>query len=406
MRTLFRAFYEELSSVVRNPGAILVLMGAIVIYGLFYPIPYSPEVLKEVPIVVVDLDRSNLSQTLVRMAAASELLRITGAASSMAEAEESVRSQEASGILLIPAGFERTIFRGEQADVAAYADASYLLVYRQVLTGLLQSAGTLSAGVELQRLAARGVRLETATITRAPLEFIGRPLFNAVEGYATFVVPSVLILILQQTMLIGAGMVEGSRNELLASGTMYAPRSAPLVVLGRSCFYLPLYWLHSWFYLGPLSALYGFPREGDTWVLALFTQPYLLSVIFLSLAGATAFRERQRSIQIFAATSLPMVLVAGVVWPIELIPHWVRALSAAIPSTPAIAGYLRINMMGANLDEVAPEYLHLWVLAAIYFLLACGSQGVAFRAAQRRAIPKVSDELAATTATQTSQGGL
>ena len=101
-----------------------------------------------------------------------------------------------------------------------------------------------------------------------------------------------------------------------------------------------------------------------------------------------------------------MVLVAGVVWPIELIPHWVRALSAAIPSTPAIAGYLRINMMGANLDEVAPEYLHLWVLAAIYFLLACGSQGVAFRAAQRRAIPQVSDELAATTATQTSQGGL
>jgi len=341
---------------------------------LFYPIPYSPQVLKNVPVVVVDLDRTNLSRSLLRMIDSNELLTVLAMAESLAGAEKQVRNNQAGGILLIPAGFERSVLRGEQANLAAYADASYLLIYRQVLTGLLTTAGTLSAGVELRRLAARGVRGAPAAAARVPIEYSGRPLFNAVEGYATFVVPSVLVLILQQTILIGAGLVAGSRRELAGSDPLFRPFAAPLVVIGRAAFYLILYWLHAWFYFGPLSAWYGFPREGDPLVLALFTQPYLLAAIFLGLAGAAFFVERQRAIQVFAVTSLPMVLVAGVVWPSELIPHWLRALASMVPSTPAIAGYLRINMMGANLAEVDAEYRHLWMLCAAYFLLASALQ--------------------------------
>lgn len=380
MRTLGRAFREEASAVLRNPGALLVLIGAISIYAVFYPVPYSPEVLKQVPIVLVDLDRSELSRTLARMADANEYLDVRSMATSLGEAEQLVREQKAGGILYIPHGFEQTVMRGEQAWVASYADASYLLIYRQVLTGMLRSAGTLSAAVEIKRLAARGAG---AGVARTPIEYLGRPLFNPVEGYATFVVPSVLILILQQTILIGVGLVSGSRRELgMASLDAGA---VPMVVLGRAAFYLILYWLHAWFYLGPLSDWYGFPRMGDPLVLVLFTQPYLLSVIFLSLAGAAFFRERQQPIQVFAVMSLPMVLVSGVVWPRELIPEWILTLSAAIPSTAAIAGYLRMNMMGANLAEVGPEYGHLWILAGVYFLLACVAQRAVMRIQKKAA---------------------
>lgn len=382
MKTFWRAFRAEFLSVARNPGALLVVMGAILLYALFYPVPYSPQVLKQVPIIVADLDGSELSRTLVRMADASELLRIQGRATSLADAEQQMRQQEAGGILLIPSGFEQTVLRGEQAFVAAYADASYLLIYRQVLTGLLSASGTLSAGVEVKRMVARGIPAETAMASRAPIQFAGRPLFNAVEGYSTFVVPSVLLLILQQTILIGTGLVEGSRRETGSVTRTFPLMAAPLVVLGRSLFYLLVYWVNAWFYLGPLSRWYGFPSEGNSLVMIFFTQPFLLSAIFLGLAGAAFFRNRQRSMQVFAVTSLPMLLVAGVVWPTELIPGWIRGLSYAVPSTPAIAGFLRINMMGANLDEVSPEYLHLWLLTLAYFPLACIAQWLANRQTQ------------------------
>lgn len=376
---IWQAFRDELLGAARSPGAIIVLFGAIVLYGLFYPVPYSPEVLKEVPIIVVDQDRTNLSRALVRMAEASELLRIESRAVSLAEAEREMIRLESGGILLIPAGFEQALLRGEQAHVAAFADASYLLIYRQVLTGLLSASGTFSAGVEIRRLTARGVPEQTAIASGWPLRYSGRPLFNAIEGYATFVVPSVLLLILQQTILIGIGLVEGNRS---VAGEIAPPlrlAAAPLLVLGRALFYLVLYWFNAWFYLGPLSRWYGFPAEGQTLVMALFAQPYLLSAIFLGLAAAPLFRQPQRSMQVFAVTSLPMLLMAGVVWPAELLPGWVRALAQALPSTPAIGGFLRINMMGANLAEVGPEYLHCWLLVLAYFPLASLTQWLASR---------------------------
>jgi ABC-2 type transport system permease protein len=325
------------------------------------------------------------------MVETSELLRIQGRAASLIEAERDLLRLQAGGILLIPAGFEQSLLRGEQATVAAFADASYLLIYRQVLTGLLSASGTFSAGVEIQRLAARGVPERAAIASGWPLRYAGRPLFNAVEGYATFVVPSVLLLILQQTILIGTGLVEGNRFVRGVARSPWPLSTVPLVLLGRALFYLLLYWFNAWFYLGPLSRWYGFPSEGQTLVSVLFAQPYLLGAIFLGLAATPFFHQPQRSMQVFAVTSMPMLLLAGVVWPAELLPAWVRTLSLLLPSTPAIGGFLRINMMGANLAEVFPEFLHSWILAVAYFVLACLFHWLAHRRVASHTPPVESD---------------
>ena len=68
MRSVLRHARAEALRVFRDPGALLVLVGAIFLYSFFYPIPYLPEVLHEVPVAVVDLDHTPLSRQLVRMA--------------------------------------------------------------------------------------------------------------------------------------------------------------------------------------------------------------------------------------------------------------------------------------------------------------------------------------------------
>ena len=194
MRTFGRAFIGEYGRIFRDWGALLILVVALVLYAFFYPIPYTPQVLKEVPVAVVDLDQGAMSRQLVRMIGAHELVRVSAAPSSLANAERSARSGEVGGIIVIPEGFERKIRRGERASVAAYADASYFPIYRQVLTGALEATGTLSAGIEIRRLQAQGVPADAAIKAREPLQLVSRPLFNATEGYGTYVVPAVLVL--------------------------------------------------------------------------------------------------------------------------------------------------------------------------------------------------------------------
>ena len=157
VKTALREWLAEYRRIFLDPGAALILVGALVLYAFFYPIPYRAQVLKHVPVVVVDQDQTDLSRRLMRMIDAHELTRRRRTGRRHGGGGGAVRDGRAGGVVVIPADFERRIRRGEQAHVAAYTDASYFLIYRQVLTGVLEATGTLSAGIEVRRLMAQGM---------------------------------------------------------------------------------------------------------------------------------------------------------------------------------------------------------------------------------------------------------
>jgi ABC-2 type transport system permease protein len=377
--SVFREWLREYRRIFLDPGAVLILVAALVIYAFFYPIPYKAQVLKHVPVIVVDQDQSDLSRRLVRMIDAHELTRVSGEAASMAEAEAAVRAGRAGGVVVIPSDFERAIRRGDQAYISAYADASYFLVYRQVLTGVLESTGTLSAGIEVRRLMSQGMPAERAMRARDPLPLVTRPLFNPTEGYASYVVPAVLVLILQQTLLVGLGMVGGtSREERQAAArdaggaerAAVKESSALARLVGRTAAYFSLYLVHALFYFGIVYHLFGFPQRADALTLLRFVAPFLLSVIFLGLTIRPLFRSREMGLQVLLFTSLPALFLSGFAWPAESLPRWLAVFSKAMPSTLAIPGVLRLTQMGASLPDVREEWLMLWALAGVYFVTA------------------------------------
>jgi ABC-2 type transport system permease protein len=376
VKAFARALVGEYRRVFTDWGALLILVVALVLYAFFYPIPYTPEVLKEVPVALVDLDQSEMSRRLIRMLDAHELLRVSAAPGSTADAERMARAGEVGGIVVVPEGFDRRIRRGEQATVTAYADASYFLVYRQMLTGAMEATGTLSAGIEIRRLQAQGVPSDGAVKTRDPLPLVMRPLFNATEGYGSYVVPAVLVLILQQTLLVGIGLVGGTNREraAVAPAARRAARrdvvTALATLVGRALAYFLLYLVHLLFYFGVVFRLFGFAQRGSALTLLAFGTPFLLGVVFLGLAVRAAFRTREMSTQVLLFTSLPALFVAGFSWPVEAMPGWVAALARLLPSTPAVAGFLRLSQMGASLPQVAAEWTLLWMLCGAYFLAA------------------------------------
>jgi ABC-2 type transport system permease protein len=375
--TFVRELAAEYRRIFLDPGAVLILVGALVIYAFFYPTPYRAQVLKDVPVVVVDEDQTDLSRRLVRMVDAHELTGVTAQMKSMAEAEVAVRAGQAGGILVVPADFERRVKRGEQAFVTAYTDASYFLIYRQVLTAVVESTGTLSAGIEVRRLIAGGVPADRAMKARDPLPLVMRPLFNPTEGYAGYVVPAVLVLILQQTLLVGIGLVRGTVRERdgkaavpAQPGDGEASNAAFFELLGRALAYYSVYVVHGLFYFGVVFHLYGFPQLADARTLFLFGTPFLLSVIFLGLTLSTLFRSREMAIQVLLFSSLPALFLSGFAWPVESLPRWLAAFARALPSTTAIPGFLRLTEMGATLADVRAEWMTLWVACGVYFALA------------------------------------
>ncbi|MFP1646055.1 ABC transporter permease [Pontitalea aquivivens] len=356
MTALATAFRAELAAVLGDRQVRMIVLLALVIYALIYPLPYRAELLRDVPVVLVDQDGSTASADLARRVDASEAVALTHLAPDMAEATRLVHERRAYGVMLIPDGFERALLRGDQSPVALYADASYFLMYQRVMQGAAVPLRQMGAEVEAGRLIAQGTPRAVATAQVSPANQIEVPLFNPAAGYATYVLPAAFVLILQQTMMMGLALAATRRGPL--------PGHPVWRLLGRAGAWLAIWAGLLPVYLIVLPVLYGLPILGGPGALMMLGLPFLLAAGFLAQLVAALFRRGEVVQVVLLALGMPFFFLSGFAWPVEAIPAHLNALAQLIPSTAAIDGLVRVTQMGATLPEIAPILWHLWALAA------------------------------------------
>ena len=365
---------HEYRHIFTDSGVMLLIFGAGLLYPLLYSAAYSGEVANEIPTVVVDQSSTNASRTLVRMLDATPQLQVAYRARNMAEAQDLFLRNKVNGVVLIDADFQRRIMLGQAASVAVYADASYFMLYKQVLTGAKTAALTYGAGVEIRRLQATGQRTEQALQSRSPIGYQGIALFNPAGGYGSYAMPAVLVLILQQTLLLAIGMMGGSQHEFQAQGnqmqTSLRNGGAAALVLGRAMAYFTLYLVLSFLVLIVVPHLFHLPEQAHWVDMFWFLTPFLWASIFLGLTLANFFRHRETSILVLLFTTIPFVFLSGLSWPPESMPVFWRWFAQIIPSSSAVQGVLRLHSMGLGLGNIRHLWLQQWALAWLYYIVA------------------------------------
>lgn len=366
---------NELRMIFGDSGVLLVVVLALFIYATLYSLAYGAEVLREVPIGVVDESRTPSSRALVETFNAGPNTYVAYNPADMEEARQLFFDRDIYGIVYIPADYERRLLGGEQADVALYVDAGYFLMYRQVFQEIVTSIGKTGAMVEFQRLVAKGANIPQAKAIAQPVVYRAHNLFNPYLGYGTFVMPAIILVIIQQTMLIGIGMIGGTwRDKRLYGKLRPAGRrrmSTLPIVAGRGAVYAAVYAITCAYILFGHYRIFGYPMNGHTSAVLLFMGLYLAASIALALAVSTLFRHRENSLLLLLWTSVPVLLLSGVSYPREGMPEWLYALGQLLPSSHGIRGFIRIRSMGASLAEVADELRMLGILTLVYGFLAC-----------------------------------
>jgi ABC-2 type transport system permease protein len=368
------AFAGEWQRVLAIRGAFILLIGAPLIYGVYYPQPYLNQILRKLPIVVVDADQSELGRRIVETVDASGAVSVVARARTLADARAVIDRGDAFAAVGIPPGTERDVLKGVTVHIPIYADATYLFIFRSLSSGIAAAINTLSS-----ELAAAGARpdgsLVKATLAGAsPADVLLQPIFNPVGGYANYIVPAAFLLILQQTLLIGAAFLT-SVALAQGGGTAFA------TVLGRGIAHLTIYLPALALYLIVLPRIYGFSMLGDPLQLLALGSVFVLATSFMAQAVGAWFTRPETPTLIFLATSLPQFFLTGFAWPREAIPQAALVAGHVFPVDFAINGIVRINQLGANLAEVARDWYGLWFLAVVYFALAVVS---AYVVKQRR----------------------
>lgn len=366
---------NEYRTIFSDGGVMLILIFALFIYATAYSLAYAPQVLRNVPIGVIDLSQTSTSRALTETFNAGPNTYVAYQPADMAEAKKLFFDREIYGIVYIPSDYEEKLLGGQQAVVAIYCDASYFLMYRQVFQEVVTTIGNTGAMVEFQRLIAKGANIPQAQATTQPVIYQARNIFNPYLGYGTFVMPAIIMVIIQQTMLIGIGMIGGTWREhglyhkLCPAGRRHM--STLPIVLGRGLVYASLYAVTCFYILGLHYRLFHYPMNGATGTILLFMAVYMAACIGLSIAVSTLFRYRENSLLFLLWTSIPLLMLSGVSYPREGIPDWLFQFGQLFPSSHGVNAFIRIQTMGASLSEVFAEIKALVILAVIYGGLAC-----------------------------------
>jgi ABC-2 type transport system permease protein len=357
------AFVGEWRRVLAIRGAFMLLVVGPLVYGLYYPQPYLNQILRKIPIAVVDNDLSELSRSIVQTLDASGAVRVAVQAATLAEGREALDRGDAFAVVEIPPWTERDVLKGTTVHVPIFADATYLFIFRSMSNGIAVAIDTLSS-----ELAARGARtdgslVKAALASASPAEILLQPIFNPVGGYASYIVPAAFVLILQQMLLIGASMLTVVALQQTAGGAFAS-------VLGRGIAHLTIYLPALALYFIVLPRFYGFSTLGHPVQLFALASLFTLATSFMGQAAGAWFKHPETPTLIFLGTSLPQLFVTGFSWPREAIPTPVPAVGYIFPSDFAIDGIVRIGQLGASLGEVVHDWRGLWGLTIVYFALA------------------------------------
>lgn len=372
------AMAAECRRILADRGAFGLIVLAPVIYGVLYPQPYLAQVLREIPIAVVDQDGTELSRELVQTLNADEAVRVEVRAATLAEAQAALARRQVFGILGIPKDTDKEVLKGNKARLPAYVDSAYFLLYNRMLQGVSESAAAVSAEIAAQGARLDGSLAHAALIKSSPVELVSEPLFNPTGGYASYVVPAAFVLILQQTLFMGCATLGGVAYE--QSGRRgRRSRAGARAIMGQALTHLILSLPGLALYLIILPRLYGFSTLGRLADLFLIAVPFILSVSLLAQFFGSWFKRRETAVLLFIAVSLPLFFMVGVSWPIEAIPPALRAASRAVPSTSAIDALVRVNQMGATLRDVSRDWIFLWGLVGAYGALAIAASYLASR---------------------------
>ena len=273
----------------------------------------------------------------------------------------------------------------EQGTISVYCDMALMLTYKAIFqTAMLVSQ---DMGKELQMNLARHYTDHEDAISVQPLAYEDVPLFNPSGGYGSGVLPAVLMLILQQTLVLGIGMSAGTARERHRNGQLVplSPHYSGVyrIVWGKALCYMMIFAVMGAYLALVVPRMFSFPMLASGSSLLALMIPYIAACVFFGMTVSCLVRYRENVMLLMVFVSVPLLFLTGVSWPQAGIPGFWQGISWLFPSTFGVRGYIRLNTMGASVNDVLPELRNLWIQAVAYCGLACLVYGHQLRMARR-----------------------
>ncbi|HMN50047.1 MAG TPA: ABC transporter permease [Ignavibacteriaceae bacterium] len=369
---LMQIIKRELEIISKDFDLIMMLLIAPIFYSLLYGSFYLYKTETEVPIAVLDMDRTVVSQRFISDLNANELLKVTDRILDFENAKDKLLSDEIQGVIIIPKDFESQIKSNKGTEIKLYLNTQRFLPSNDINKAVNEVVLDYSKRARLRAFELKGINPKQAEEIIEPLRDNIKFLFNPATTYGDFLIPAILVLILQQTLFMGLGESIAKERELgtLSNWYLAANHSTSAALTGKGMLYLLIYFCYAIYFFIIDFSLFKINFAGNYFLLLMVTMLFLISMISLSIFAASFFKRKILALQVISFTSYPIFFLTGYAWPDFAMPKSLYWISQLIPSTPFFDIYNRITFTGAGYLEIKSALLHLLILTLAGLALA------------------------------------
>ena len=369
MRTLWHVIVKELLQLRRDHKMLPLIFVAPVLQIVIFGYAVNTEV-RDVPMVLVDQDRSPGSRELVDRFVASGYFTLVATEDDPRDIDPWLVSGRGHVALVIGPGYGAAHEGGRPAGVQMLADGSD----SSAATQALGYAAAIVTAADQERVRER-VRLAMASAGgNAPgrIDLVPRVYYNADLKSRWFYVPAVLAMILMiMTMLLSAMAVVREKEIGTLEQLMVTPVKPWQLLVGKLAPFAAIGTMQVFLVTGITTLWFGVPLRGSFLLLLGITQLFLLNTLGLGLLVSTLVRNQQQAMMAAAfLVMIPMIYLSGLIFPIENMPRVIQAVTYAIPLRYYSNVIRGIFLKGAGMET-------LWRECVVLALMGTGLLAIA-----------------------------
>ncbi|RLD36121.1 MAG: hypothetical protein DRI73_01280, partial [Bacteroidetes bacterium] len=361
-----KLFIRELKLISGDGSIILTIFIAPLLYMLLLGSIYKKKDIVEVPLTVIDMDQTSLSRMFIRFIDATQKVKVNKRAINMEEGLREVEKMNAFGFIFIPKGFEKRINLMEGANVSLLLNNTRFLMSNEINKTVNRVALEMGAGIRIKYFAEQGVQPQLAREMVMPLEPNVHFVYNIFNNYGFFLIPGLLLLIMQQTLFIGLGeSVSLEREEGKLSGWLSSDHGILTAILGKNLFYLFLYL--AYFLLMFVAVFPYFHIQNIGGFLPVFSLVllFITAIILFTNLIASFFKKEIFYMEVIAFTTYPIFLITGYSWPDYALPVFHKYVAMLLPTTPFFRSVIKVTQEGSSFQYISKDLILL--LAQILF---------------------------------------
>lgn len=370
MRNFWNLIQREFRLFFQNKVLLVLFLGAPILYGVLVGGVYKKGKVTNLPIIVVDEDRSPLSRQLIDMFNDGEVIYVAKVLNDPFLAHDEAMKHEATVVVQIPKGFSSAVNYNRSTEVTMFVNASNTLTSNYAMMAANVAAGTMKAGIQIKAQQKKGVPEYVASQQYEPFKTTIIKQNIRSGNYLYFMLPGVLLTVLQQVMMLGLALSFASEFE---NGTFseLVKRSSNVfvLILVKILPYILMSVLIYGLYYG-YSIWYRMPLDVNGPAFFLSSILFLLAVSFIGILVSIAIPSQLKATEILMVIATPSFILSGFTWPLSQMPEWVVDIAKLIPLTHYLQIFRTLIIEKGTADYIHGPVIGLAVIAAVTLVLS------------------------------------